>query len=172
MTAPEIGWDGLRRCRCSTSLSRGTGRQCQSRIRNNLINQAAFLFNERVFHAVALDRFPLKLAASLGEALMTARPASRRLSNSALSSTLRPASASLRIQIMVGTRHWEMKLLQTSVSTSDPGPTRRDRSNIAVARFLDHAMPDREGARPASNVGAHASHPLSRLFACFARPIP
>jgi hypothetical protein len=62
------------------------------------------------------------------------------------------------------------------------GPTRRDRSNIAVARFLD--MPRRiaqERVPTAFNVGvarcdmslpAHTSHPLSRLFACFAGPIP
>src|SRR5271166_2341100 len=61
------------------------------------------------------------------------------------------------------------------------GPTRRDRSNIGVARFLD--IPRRiaqERVPTASNVGArdvtwapaHSSHPLSCLFACFAGPIP
>ena len=60
-------------------------------------------------------------------------------------------------------------------------PTRRDRSNIAVARFLD--MPRRiaqERVPTASHVGSRdvtwASQPtplipLSRLFACFAGPI-
>ena len=63
---------------------------------------------------------------------------------------------------------------EATKDTRDGGPTRRDRSNIAVARFLD--MPRRiaqERVPTASNIGsrdvtwaspAHTSHPLSRLF--------
>jgi len=47
--------------------------------------------------------------------------------------------------------------------------------------FSGHATPDRAGARPRvqcrvarcdMDLPAHTSHPLSRLFACFAGPIP
>ena len=48
--------------------------------------------------------------------------------------------------------------------------------------FFGHATPDRAGARPyrvecrvarcGMGLPAHTSHPLSRLFACFAGPIP
>src|SRR5271157_2192084 len=48
--------------------------------------------------------------------------------------------------------------------------------------FFGHATPDRAGARPYRvqcrvarcdmGLPAHTSHPLSRLFACFASPIP
>ena len=58
-------------------------------------------------------------------------------------------------------------------------PARRDRSNIAVAHFLDRprrmTRPYRVQCRVARfdmHLPAHTSHPLSRLFACFAGPIP
>lgn len=63
---------------------------------------------------------PLNSRAPFAEALMTAKPASRRVSSNAFSSILRPASASLRSPIMVGTRVFDMKLLQTSMSSNDP----------------------------------------------------
>ena len=71
-----------------------------------------------------------------------------------------------------------LRALRASLSLPRIGPTRRDRSNIAVARFFGHATPDRAGARPYRvqcrvarcdiDIPAHISHPLSRLFACFA----
>ena len=53
---------------------------------------------------------------------------------------------------------------------------------ILPLHVFGHATPDRAGARPYRVQGRvarcgmglpdHASHPLSRLFACFAGPIP
>ena len=65
------------------------------------------------------------------------------------------------------------ELISKAKTSSEP--TRRDRLNIAVARFLDHPTPDRAGARPsASNVGSRdvtwASQPQPLIpFRVFSR---
>jgi hypothetical protein len=62
------------------------------------------------------------------------------------------------------------------------GIDRRGTGQILPLHVFGHATPDRAGARPCRvqrrvarcgmGLPAHASHPLSRLFACFAGPIP
>ena len=73
------------------------------------------------------------------------------------------------------------------ISAPDPAESatpagKRDRSNIAVARFLDHPTPDRAGARPHRvqcrvarcdmGLPAHTSHPLFAFFSRVSGSIP